>query len=128
MKNRTKIETLLRNATRHYLCYEHLGAKAIIDLCNTVQEAKGEITEEGIIEIMNEALSESPGFKDPQDLEARIAVNLMKFQHQSQRIIEKVEINSKSYHGSEFPSWSITVKIKEQNEIDEKKSLISGST
>jgi|GEM_PF-3006412 len=113
MKKQNELENELRSSTRRYLCYEHDGAKALIRLSNTIQQIKetGLLTETRTLEIIDEILSEPPGFKDPQDLEATIAVKLMKFQHAAKRKITAVEINSKTYVETEYPSWSVNILL-----------------
>lgn len=118
MKKQNELENELRSSTRHYLCYEHEGAKALILLSNTIQQIKetGLLTESRILEIIDKVLSEPPGFKDPQNLGATIAVKLMKFQHAAKRKITAVEINSETYVETEYPSWSVGILLGDKED------------
>lgn len=118
MKNQNELENELRSSTRRYLCYKHEGAKALIRLSNTIQQIQetGLITETRILEIIDEVLSEPPDFKDPQNLAATIAVNLMKFQHVAKTKITAIEIDSKTYVDSEYPSWSVNILLDNIND------------
>ena len=118
MKTQNELENELRSSTRCYLCYEHEGAKALVQLSNVIQQVKekGLLTESRILEVINEVLSEPPGFKDPQDLAATISVKLMKFQHATKRKINAVEIISKTYDETQYPSWSVKIMLEKEEE------------
>jgi len=113
MKKENELKNELRSSTRRYLCYEHEGARALIRLSNTIQQIKetGLLTETQLLETLDEVLSEPPGLKDPQDLEATIAVKLMKFQHAAKRIITAIEINSKTNIETKYPIWSVNILL-----------------
>lgn len=119
MKKQHEAENDLRSSARRYLCYEHEGGKALMQLFNAIQPIKEKdlLTESRIVEIINEVFSEPPGFKDPQDLAATIAVKLMKFQHAIKRKINAVEITSEAYSEIQYPSWSVNIILdKEETE------------
>lgn len=120
MKKQNEAENELKSSTRRYLCYEHEGAKALVQLSDAIQQIKekGILTENRILEIINEIHSEPPGFKDPQDLATTIAVKLMKFQHATKRKINAVEIISKTYVETQYPSWSVNIMLENDEESE----------
>jgi hypothetical protein len=111
-------EVILRNAVREYLCYQHEGAKRLLELFGVVEDAlqKGPLSREQIIEIINQGLAEPPGFSDPQDLEAEIAVRLMRFQRATGRKIEQVNCVRKDYDTESFPCWVADIVFAETQE------------
>jgi len=107
----------LATSTRRFLCYEHEGAKALLELSNAIQRAKehGGLSEGDIVEIMNEVMATPPGYKDPQDLASVISTKLMKFQHSAEREIVNVEIVSKKHSASKYPYWVVDVTLADEN-------------
>lgn len=108
-------EVILRNAVREYLCYQHEGAKRLLELLGVVEEAlqKGPLSREQIIKIIDRGLADPPGFRDPQELEAEIAVRLMRFQRATGRMIEKVNCVRKDYDTESFPCWVTDIVFAE---------------
>lgn len=106
-----EVEVSIRKAIRHFMCNQHEGGKAFLELFAALETVS--LDRENVRKILDDELSQPPGYKDPQLLEAEVAVKLMRFQHAVNNQIEKVEI-----HSIDRPEgnrvWEVKIEMSEK--------------
>jgi hypothetical protein len=104
---------MVKEKTRQYLCNQHEGPKALLELFQTLRKADA-LSQEQLREAMDEAFATRPGLRDRQDLEASLAVSLMRFQHEIGRKIVEVEATPTHHDQDGLPAWNVNVHLDEE--------------